>query len=196
MRKTQFILAAVLLPAALGGAQAARTTGSAPGAAKPTPPAAEKSRPVAHEAFEITIIFRRYQRDKLVTDRSYTLLATTGEVMPAMRDDEHYRQSLAGNDGANGAVDHNIDVDILSLRREGGSVFVALRISTENFDIGDPLGTAKLPVETTTHQYLVTPTIPIGKLVTVYAAKQPMRNQEVQLEVKPYRPDPASTAEP
>jgi len=193
MRKTHLILAAALLPAALGAAQQARTPASAPATAKPAQAAADKSRPTTHEAFEITIVFRRYQNDKRVTDRSYTLLATTGEVMPAMRDDEHFRTSLANNDGA---VDHNIDVDILSLRREGDSVFVALRISTQNFDVDDPLGIAKLPIETSTHQYLVTPTIPIGKLVTVYAATQPGRNQEVQLEVKPYRPNHDATDAP
>jgi hypothetical protein len=140
------------------------------------------------ESFEITIIFRRYFDNKRVTDRSYTLLATPGEILPAMRDDDRYRPSLTDNTNY---VDHNIDVDILGLRRRGELMYVALKISTQNFELDDPQGPAKLPVMTTTHQYLVTPTIPIGKLVTVYLATQPLRSQEVEVEVKPFRADVA-----
>ena len=145
-----------------------------------------RTQETGQESYEITILFRRYQNDKRVTDRSYTLLATPGEILPAMRDDDRFRPSLTDNTSY---LDHNIDVDILGLRRTGERMYVALKISTQNFEMDDPQGPLKLPVATTTHQYLVTPTIPIGKLVTVYSATQPLRSQELQLEVKPFRAD-------
>ena len=171
----------------------AQQSTQAPGGAKPPRKVAaprkntdqEKAQFAEHETFEITIIFRRYLNDRRVTDRSYMLLATTGEALPAMRDDDRFRPSLTDT-GSH--VDHNIDVDILGLRRVGQSVYVALRISTQNFELDDPQAPAKLPVVTATHQYMVTPTIPMGKLVTVYMAEQPLHSHkdEVQLEIKPF----------
>jgi hypothetical protein len=184
MRKAWLILGLALLAVPVVCAQAHQDA-SEP-AAKPT---------AAHEAFEITIIFQRYSNDKRVTDRRYTLLATTGEMLPAVRDDDRYHPSPTSTDG----LDHNYDVDILGLRREGASIFVALRISTEEFSRiapenipdDDPHGLAKMAMETSKHQYLVTPTIPIGKLVRVYVGLQTMqhRHEEMLVEVKPYRPD-------
>jgi hypothetical protein len=186
MTTARKVLGWMLLAAPLVSAQQpGQRNANAPGTPAATRTARQAKAPEAdRESYEITIIFRRYQGEKRVTDRSYTLLATPGAILPAMRDDDRFRTSLSENADY---VDHNIDVDILGLRRTGESIYVALKISTQNFDLDDPQGPAKLPVATTTHQYLVTPTIPIGRLVTVYAATQPLRRQEVQLEVKPFR---------
>lgn len=192
MTSSRAILGWMLLAAPLVCAQQA-APGRAPAAGAARASGQEsKTQEMGRESYEITIIFRRYSNGKRVTDRSYTLLATPGEILPAMRDDDHFRPSLTDNADY---VDHNIDVDILGLRRRGELMYVALKISTQNFDLDDPQGPAKLPVETATHQYLVTPTIPIGKLVTVYSATQPLRRQEVQLEVKPFRADANADAD-
>lgn len=187
MTNARVVLGWMLLAAPLVNAQqpAQRTAGAA-GTRQGTASRQARAPETDRQSYEINILFRRYQGEKRVTDRSYTLLATPGELLPAMRDDDRFKTGLTDN--AN-YVDHNIDVDILGLRRMGQSMYVALKISTQNFELDDPQGPAKLPVATTTHQYLVTPTIPIGKLVTVYAATQPGRSQEVQLEVKPFRAD-------
>jgi hypothetical protein len=199
MTTARVILGCMLLAAPLLCAQQAGPATASAAARPASPPQSNAKQPdpklagaqeTGQESYEIDIIFRRYSNGKRVTDRSYTLLATPGEILPAMRDDDHFRTSLA--DSAD-YVDHNIDVDILGLRRRGELMYVALKISTQNFDLDDPQGPPKLPVATTTHQYLVTPTIPIGKLVTVYAATQPGRSQEVQLEVKPFRADAAAS---
>lgn len=190
MTNARFILGWMLLASPFLCAQQQEECAGASQPAKPhssNKPEASVQEP-GRESFEITIVFRRYTNGKRVTDRSYTLLATPGDILPAMRDDDRYRPSLTDTTGY---VDHNIDVDILGLRKRGELMYVALRISTENFELDDPQGSPKLPVATTTHQYLVTPTIPIGKLVTVYSATQPQRSQEVQLEVKPFRADAA-----
>jgi hypothetical protein len=191
MPTTRLILAVLLMTAPMFGAQQAETRegGIAKTAAKTAPAQssghAKKARQTEHESFQITILFKRYRDEKRVTDRSYTLLATTGEVMPAMRDDERYRASLSDDKEF---LDHNIDVDILGLRRSGSLVFVALRISTQNFALDNPILSGKLPVVADTNQYLVTPTIPIGKLITVYAASQSLdkHREEVQLLVQPF----------
>jgi hypothetical protein len=193
MTTARVILGWTLLTASLVCTQQARPAKGAGGAsstAQPSKPPQFSAQDTGRESFEITIIFRRYANGKRVTDRSYTLLATPGEILPAMRDDDRFRPSLTDNTDY---VDHNIDVDILGLRKRGDLMYVALRISTQNFELDDPQGPPKLPVATTTHQYLVTPTIPIGKLVTVYSATQPQRSQEVQLEVAPFRADAATS---
>jgi hypothetical protein len=191
MPTARLILAVLLMTAPMLGAQQAETRegGTAKTAVKTPPvqsPAHTKKAPQSeHESFQITILFKRYRDEKRVTDRSYTLLATTGEVMPAMRDDERYRASLSDDKAF---LDHNIDVDILGFKRSGDLIYVALRISTQNFALDSPEGLPKLPVVADTHQYLVTPTIPIGKLITVYAASQPLNKhkEEVQLLVQPF----------
>lgn len=172
----------LLLTAPIVGAQqAAKRPSSEPGTG------VRRTKPVKieHESFQITIIFRRYFNDKRVTDRSYTLLATTGETLPAIRDDLHYRADLADNKGA---LNLDIDVDVLGLRRAGTSIYVALRVSTLGFELDDHQGPAKLPIVVATHQFLVTPTIPIGRLVTVYSATQVLiaHRDEIQLEVQPF----------
>jgi hypothetical protein len=186
MRISRLILALLIVAAPVLCAQQAHEGGTAktPAIASPAQgsPRSKKAPQPEHEALQITIIFRRYRDEKRVTDRSYTLLATTGEVLPAIRDDERYRASMSDDKNF---LDHNIDVDILGLKRSGESIYVALRISTQNFALDVPGGPPKLPVIADTHQYLITPTIPIGKLVTVYTASQPLRSQEVQLLVQP-----------
>ena len=199
MRILRLIFAVPLLAASMLCAQQAQTRGRA--TAKPvvkaSPPQgaerAEKARrPPNHEALQITIDFRVYQDDERATDRSYTLAVTTGEIMPAIRDDLRVHASPTDTMRFNGPqsdqyLDHNIDVDILDIRRSGSSIFVALRISTKYYSLHGPKGPPSYPIATDTHQYLITPTIPVGKLVTVYAATQVNHHEkeEVQLLVQP-----------
>jgi hypothetical protein len=190
MLTTRPILALLLMIAPMlcaqeSATQKAETQKAATAAPAQSSAHTKRARQAEHESFQITILFKRYRDEKRVTDRSYTLLATTGEVMPAMRDDERYRTSLSDDKDY---LDHNIDVDILGFKRSGDSIYVALRISTQNFVLDYPNGPPQLPVVADTHQYLVTPTIPIGKLITVYAASQPLNKhkEEVQLLVQPF----------
>ena len=186
MLTTRRIFALLLMIAPMLCAQESATQqAAAPAATAQSSAHPKRARLSEHESFHITILFKRYRDEKRVTDRSYTLLATTGEVMPAMRDDERYRAGLSDDKDF---LDHNIDVDILGFRRSGDLIYVALRISTKNFALDNTIGSAKLPVVADTHQYLVTPTIPIGKLITVYSASQPLNKhkEEVQLLVQTF----------
>jgi len=197
MPVTRLVLAMLLLTAPMLRAQQQQaetreggTTRAAPdqGAAR-----AAKTRRQNHESMQITIHFRVFQSEKAVTDRIYTLAVTTGEMMPVIRDD--LRVHSSPNDAARSAgapsdqyLDHDIDVDILDIQRSGNSIFVGLRISTKYYSLDGPKGPPSYPIVTDTHQYLITPTIPIGKLVTVYAATQVnnRRREEVQLLVQPF----------
>ena len=186
MRISRLILTLLKLAAPMLCAQQAHEGATAKTSAKAAPAQSstrsKRAPQPEHEALQITMIFRRFCDEQRVTDGSYTLLATTGEVLPAIRDDQRYRVGLSDDKDF---VDHNIDVDILGLKRSGESIYVALRISTQNFALDVPGCPPKLPVVVDTHQYLNTPSIPISKLVTVHTASQPLRNQEVQLQVQP-----------
>jgi len=202
MPSTRLVLAILLLAAPMLCAQQAETREGETAKAAPAQGTtrAEKARPQNHESMQITINFTVYQGERRVTDRSYTLAVTTGEMMPAIRDDLRVHASYA--DGLRSAgppsdqyLDHDIDVDILDIRRSGSSIFVALRISTKYYSLDGPKGPPSYPIVTDTHQYLITPTIPLGKLVTVYAATQVnnREKEEVQLQVKPFdaqQPEP------
>jgi hypothetical protein len=196
MPLTRLILAILLLAAPMLCAQ--QQAGAREGEAIKAVPNqgaahAGKAKRQNHESMQITINFRVYEDEKRVTDRSYTLAVTTGEIMPVIRDDR--RVHATPSDAARSAVapsdqylDHDIDVDILDIQRTGNSIFVGLRISTKYYSLNGPKGPPSYPIITDTHQYLITPTIPIGKLITVYAATQVnnREREEVQLLVQPF----------
>ena len=71
-------LGLLLLPASLPAQQT--KPASAP-AAHAGPPA----------SYRIVINFRRNYKGKPRTEKTYTLLATVGETLPAIRDDAHFR---------------------------------------------------------------------------------------------------------
>jgi hypothetical protein len=195
MPRTRLVLAILLLAVPTICAQQAATRAGENARAAPAQDAARagKAKRQAHESMQITINFRVYQDDRPVTDRSYTLAVTTGEMMPVIRDD--LRIHASPNDAARLAgapsdqyLDHDIDVDILDIQRWGNSIFLGLRISTKYYSLDGPKGPPSYPIVTDTHQYLITPTIPMGKLVSVYAATQVnnRRREEVQLLVQPF----------
>jgi hypothetical protein len=182
---TRIFLALMLLTPSLAGAQrAAKGTSATPGTRARRMKPVSVGHAVDHESFQITIVFRRSVNEKRVTDRSYTLLATTGETMPVIRDHYTYRASLTDTRDSAG---HNIDVDIFGLERRGTSIYIALSVSTQGFVPDDSHPPPNLPVVTSTHRFLVTPTVPIGKLVTADAAAQGLdtHRDEIQVESDP-----------
>jgi hypothetical protein len=136
-----------------------------------------------HEPLQITIGFKRIFKGKLAADKTYTLQATTNEDLPAIRDDSRFRTSTSD---PKEVLESNTDVDIRALKKVGNSIYVALKISTQTFGTDVPEGFPKLP-GTGTHQYVLTPTVPLGKLITVYSATDILHDTtvEVQLMVRP-----------
>jgi hypothetical protein len=179
------ILAALLMAAPMLCAQTAGTSKGASAKAETRAAAAEsgkKARQPAHEPLQITITFKRFHGGKVTTEKTYMLLATPGEELPAIRDDARFRASASD---AKEYLDSNTDVDILGIKRSADSIYVALRISTHTFTMETPEELPKLPVAYT-HQYILTPTVPIGKVTTVYSATDSIHNgkTEVQLLVQ------------
>ena len=183
MFRTTSVLALWLLmmPPLLAGQIAARQN---PADGPRTHPAGTaRSSSASRQPLQLTIIFKRERDDKLILFRTYTLAVTPGEILPVIRDDARFRTDAADDKQF---VDSNTDIDILRLRRQGSSVFLALRVSTQSIGRDVPDGFPKLPIPNL-HQYLVTPTVPLGKITTVYSASDDIHHTsaEVQLLVKP-----------
>ena len=196
MPKSRAILAVLLIAAPLLCAQTSQTAQPRPAAAqsKAVPaPGGDTARQPARESFQITIDFKRTFHGKLVSDKTYTLGATTNETLPAIRDDTRYR---ANTTDKKEYLESNTDVDILALRRSGKSIYLALKISVDTIGSEVPEGLPKLPA-LGTHKYILTPTVPIGKRITVYSSNDALNNTavEVELLIQPFDPNQPNAPE-
>jgi hypothetical protein len=182
MPMSRMILAALLMAAPMLCAQTAGTNkgASAKAETKAAPAqSGKKARQPAHEPLQITINFKRVFRGKLSSDKTYTLAATTNETLPAIRDDARFHASASDEKDY---LESNTDVDILALKRSGGSIYLALRISTQTFGMDVPEGLPKLP-GVGIHQYILTPTVSIGKQVTVYSSTDALHKTTVEVQL-------------
>ena len=175
------LLASAFLFAALFGCAATPATAS---------PAPEQRARAAHVPYSISIRFTRTHHGKMVTDKTYVLMATTGEQPPALRDDTKYRTD-ANNPAL--TIDGNTDIDILALRPGARTVYVGLRVSMNTIGSSTTEGLPRLPAAGI-HQYVLTPTIPLGQTVTVYTASDATHETvtEVRLRVERCRPEAAN----
>ena len=180
------LLLALSLAAPAAGAQQPQPAPIQPAHAAASPQsAAYKAKPSLPQSYQIAIAFKRTYHGKLRTDKTYTLLATVGEILPAIRDDARFRLDSATTNTIEGAT----DVDILALKPQGKLITVALKISTQTIGLDPPDFLPKLPVAGT-HQYLVTPTVPIGKRIVVYSSNDALNSTtvEVELLIEPFDP--------
>ena len=127
------------------------------------------------EAFRITITFKTTESGKTTTQKSYMLVATPGQATPGLRD--HSRVPVR-----NISMLVDTDVDVGSFKKTGNLVYLSLRISTENY-VDDPTAQASntQPI-TRSRQYNVSPTLPIGKVVTVYSAVDAVNDAMVEIQ--------------
>ena len=190
MQTPRFLTVCLLSTAALLSAQQPLSA-SAP--APSAPASAHKGHASTPQSYRITISFKRTFHGKIRTDRTYSLLATVGEMLPAIRDDAKLRTDTACSENSS-TIGGGTDVDMLTLKPHGSLITVALKISMQTIGLDAPDYLPKLPVAGI-HQYLVTPTIPIGRRVTVYTSSDAPNNTpvEVQLLVEPF--DPNATPE-
>ncbi len=177
-----------LLAAAVANAQQHSTAEPAHTAATPQA-AAHKTRASVPQSYQISIAFKRSFHGKPRTDKTYILLATVGEILPAIRDDAHFRTDTACT-ATSSTIEGATDVDILTLKPQGKLITVALKISTQTIGLDPPDFLPKLPVAGT-HQYLVTPTVLIGKRVTVYTNMDALNQTSVEVEllIQPFDPN-------
>jgi hypothetical protein len=191
MFRPRLVFFCFLLAATAAGAQ---TSPSGPAASSRVSKEVHKAARSQHGTYEITIAFKRTYRGKLRTDKTYTLLATTGDLLPAIRDDSRFRTDASCTDQAC-TIEGATDVDILRLQPRGDAIYIALKISTQTIGMDEYDFLPKLPVAGT-HQYLVTPTMPIGRRIIVYSALDANNNTsvEVSLLIEPF--DPKQSEQP
>lgn len=158
--------------------------------AKPETPAqpvvsqTQKSNEKNNEAFRITLTFKSTDSAKVTTQRSYTFVATTNEFPPQIRDES--RIPVPTNPGVSSnyqyqTLETNVDSQGM-FHRVGDSVFLGLRVSTDSLaETGTP--DKPMPPIFHHHVYALSPTVPIGKQMTVYSATDTVNNATVEMQV-------------
>ena len=143
----------------------------------------------AFEPLQLTIIFKRTRADKTTTQRTYTLTASPQQSDPQIRDDRRVPVKKDGSDAgpATQYFNNNTDVDVNNIRRVGNLVSLTLRISTDRISDNPPTDHPTADAILSSDRYTVSPTAPIGKLITVYSMADEVNNYtvEVQLLIRP-----------
>jgi hypothetical protein len=134
------------------------------------------------EAFRITITFKTIEKGKTTTQRSYMLVATPGDRNwhLGIRDDSHI-SGMADSSGLSFPY-LNTDVDMVGFKRTGNSVYLGLSISTDDLVDNPASQTPNTHPILRSRHYNVTPTLPIGKLVTVYSAVDAVNDAKVEIQ--------------
>ncbi len=191
----RFILIALLVLApATGISLRAQDKESVTPATSPTEEASKKSE-VPPEPFKITIAFKATDGDKVITQRSYTIVSSTGihADPPRIRDGSRVPVPVQpGNSTQFNYQDINTNVDINSIRKSGNLISINLNISTEDFSnsqVSPGISSITAPVRHS-HSYSVSPTLALNKLTTVYSSTDSVNNTTVDVQV---RVEPATT---
>jgi hypothetical protein len=185
MRTPRLILAALLLATPLLHAQEAETQKTEPKAAAAQDAVQPQQTPnPPEEPYRITITFKTTEGGKTTTQRSYMLVATTNQHSTnlGIRDNSHVTLTT-GSNGSTGTFHLDTDVDLTQFKRIGNSAYLNLMISTEDL-AEDPAAQAsnRVPIVRSRH-YTITPTLAIGKLVTVYSAVDAVNDAKVDVQV-------------
>jgi hypothetical protein len=183
--KSRLILAALLLAAPLLNAQdndkkiEAQKVEITLAPAKEAAPA-QKTPEEPHEPYRITINFKTTDGAKTTTKKIYTLLATTDQSLPSIRDDNNVPFKTGSNNYQYYLL--KTDVDIRRFKKVDKSVYLSLSINTVNVT-NDDAAQAQNLTTTHNHEYVLSPTLPIGKLTTVYTAVDAINETKVEIEV-------------
>jgi len=190
MMNSRLLLAALLLSAPLLAAQddaqkieaqkVEISLAPAKEAAQPQAAQPQQEPKILREPFRITINFKTTDSGKITTQRSYSLVATTSRVRPSIRDDSDVPVKSRDQ-----YQYHHLrtDVDIRDFSKEGDSIYLSLAISTSNIADGATAQDPNVPAITHDHNYTVSPTLPIGKLTTVYSAVDTVNDTKVEVQV-------------
>jgi hypothetical protein len=146
------------------------------------------------DPLQITISFVKQRHGKVTIERSYTVTATTNLADPQIRDDSRIPYQSIGRKTAGAATpaekvdsgaraetqyfNSNTDVDIQNVRKWKGLVQLTLRVSIEG--IADD---ESVPPILRSHRYVISPTLPIGKLATVYSEDDVLHETKVEIQV-------------
>jgi hypothetical protein len=195
MPTTRLILAALLIAAPMLCAQQAQTRPAQPPKSEAktsaAPNATHYSKPSkpAYEPLQLTITFRKIRDGKISTQRTYTIAASSQQADPQIRDDARYPVKEENSDTATPKCsncpqqyfDFNNDVDIHNIREAGNTVSLTLCISTDNYAHEAEVKRTLANTELSSHRYTVSPTVPMGKLTTVYSLEDGVTNVRVEV---------------
>ena len=174
-----FLLAAFALCAAAAHAQDAQDNPK-PAVAEPAPP---KGAAIQSEPLKITITFKATDGGKTTTQRSYTVISTSDKRPSQIRDSSRIPVATGAGSTQYSYQDIRTDVDINELKKVSDSVYLVLRIDTEDFANSSALsGAAFAPIKHS-HTYTVTPSLDLGKLTTVYSSVDAVNNTSVDVQV-------------
>jgi hypothetical protein len=189
MPTTRLILASLLIAAPMLCAQQAQTRQAQPPDAEvkaaPTRSAALSSRPSQplFEPLRLTIIFRKIRHGEPSTQKTYTIAASSRQADPQIRDDNRVPFRKESSDVASPPdyLDENTDVDVQNIRKVNDLVSLTLRVSSDGHSL--PSGTQRTRANSTltTHRYTVSPTVPMGKLTTIYSLEDGITNVRVEV---------------
>jgi hypothetical protein len=188
MSTTRLIFAAILIASPLLCAQETGTHQAPRNAEVKTAPAhsaAHSSRPSqsAFEPLRLTIIFRKIRRGEPSTQKTYTIAASSQQADPQIRDDNRvpFRKESTEVASPTEYLDENTDVDVQNIRKVKNLVSLTLRVSSDGHTV--PSGATRTRANSTLnkHRYTVSPTVPIGKLTTVYSLEDGITNVRVEV---------------
>jgi hypothetical protein len=147
------------------------------------------------DPLQITISFVKRRHENVTIEKTYTVTATTNMADPQIRDDSRVPYQQIGRNQASAATpaekaerdstkdetqyfNSNTDVDIQNVRKSNGLVQLTLRVSMEG--IADDVS---VPPILRSHRYVISPTLPIGKLATVYSEDDVRHDTKVEIQV-------------
>jgi hypothetical protein len=198
----RLILIALLMGSPMLSAQGARTHEAeaqkaeikAQAAQAPDDAQTKKGFEAESDPLQITINFVKQRHGKVTIEKTYTVTATTNLADPQIRDDSRVPYQSIGrktegaattaekvDSGARAETQYfnsNTDVDIQNVRKWKGLVQLTLRVSMEG--IADDVS---VPPILRSHRYVISPTLPIGKLATVYSETDVMHETKVEIQV-------------
>jgi len=150
---------------------------------------AKKEPELPKEPLRITINLKTTDGNKITTQKSYTLAATTNvtrgfDNSPSIRDDNRVPVKMTVTDTREMRSD--TDIDLVEISKTADAVYLNLKISTrgyaEGVSTGEPGHERANPISIE-HQYTIKPTLTIGKLTTIYSSADATNGAKVEIQV-------------
>jgi hypothetical protein len=184
MLRNRLVFAALLLTAPLLHTQQTQAGSVKAGATHAAAAAVGRAAQPTFEPLRITITFTKYRHDTTTTERIYTLSASSLQANPQIRDDRRVPVKKQNGDAIpTQYFDSNTDVDVENIRMVKKFVSLTLRISTDRIGDGSsselPSGNEVLSAD----RYTISPTVPIGKQLTVYSMETRLNGGRVEISL-------------
>jgi hypothetical protein len=136
------------------------------------------------EAVQLTLILKITDGGKLTTDQTYTLTASFPNFLtPSVRDGDRVpvATEIAGDKTAIQYIDTGTNIDVKELKSSGSTI--SMNIFLENsVAIADPTGKSDPIIRQA--RYSISPSVPLGKLVTIYSSSDEGKGHKVDIQLR------------